>query len=331
MIHILPWLYVRGGCKKCKKPYNKFQSDEDEEDLEDFLIRPDDFVIMSAVTEKDNVSHLDICLLPNAPNSDIYVHHDYVLDAFPLSLAWLPPHLGAVGTFDPRIEVWDLNLVNCMDPVTVLEGHTDAVIGLSAHPTNQQLLASCSADKSIKLWDINVSSNIQTINVHQDKVQCIEWNPVESSVLVSGGFDKSVFITDVRQPDTAHKIALSADAEAVTWIKSSTGAYSNLLISNESGEVQCYDIISGKFLWTLAAHTSSPCGSLSVQYNDDNSILLATSSPETESPLKLWLIENNKPTCLYSKSNEFVCLSHLLKNRYRFNIIKIFYNFLTLL
>lgn len=229
----------------------------------------------------------------------------------------MPPHIAAVGTFDPDIELWDLNVVNCMEPLAVLSGHTDAVIGMSAHPTTSQILATCSADKSIKLWDINTKSNIQTINIHNDKVQCVDWNPIESSVLASGGFDKTVCLADVRQPDTAHKIALSADVESLLWLKSSDGSYSQILISDETGSVRCYDILSGKFMWTLDAHTNSPCGSMSVQYNNDGSMILATTSPEKESPLKLWTIENNRPSCVYSKSSIYVCkLIHYLKIDY---------------
>ena len=47
--------------------------------------------------------------------SNIYVHHDIMLPAFPLSLAWMncrpsgdaePGNLAAVGTMSPGVEIW---------------------------------------------------------------------------------------------------------------------------------------------------------------------------------------------------------------------------------
>ena len=47
--------------------------------------------------------------------SNIYVHHDIMLPAFPLCLAWLncrpsgvlePANLAAVGAMNPGIEIW---------------------------------------------------------------------------------------------------------------------------------------------------------------------------------------------------------------------------------
>ena len=47
--------------------------------------------------------------------SNIYVHHDIMLPAFPLSLAWMDcrpsggsqaGNLAAVGTMSPGIEIW---------------------------------------------------------------------------------------------------------------------------------------------------------------------------------------------------------------------------------
>ena len=53
--------------------------------------------------------------------SNLYVHHDIMLPAFPLCVEWINYKPGqessnignfaAIGTFDPQIEVWNLILL----------------------------------------------------------------------------------------------------------------------------------------------------------------------------------------------------------------------------
>ena len=63
---------------------------------------------------------------------NLYVHHDVLLPEFPLSLAWMdcPPsssgrqsgNLAAVGSMGPGIEIWDLNVVDTVEPLASLGG-----------------------------------------------------------------------------------------------------------------------------------------------------------------------------------------------------------------
>jgi periodic tryptophan protein 1 len=67
------------------------------------------------------------------PQSNFYCHHDILLSSFPLALEWLNVDvstLGAseqsrgnyviVGTFLPEIEVWDLDLIDAIQPTVSL-------------------------------------------------------------------------------------------------------------------------------------------------------------------------------------------------------------------
>ena len=74
---------------------------------------------------------------PAGPSGDAnaYVHHDIMLPAFPLCLAWVdchpsgaaePANLAAVGLMTPGIELWDLNDVSAVEPVAVLGGEAAA-------------------------------------------------------------------------------------------------------------------------------------------------------------------------------------------------------------
>ncbi len=58
----------------------------------------------------------------DAPSgANMYVHHEVILSAFPLCVAWLdcradggthPGNYAAVGTFNPGIEIWNLDVVS---------------------------------------------------------------------------------------------------------------------------------------------------------------------------------------------------------------------------
>lgn len=72
--------------------------------------------------------------------SNLYIHHDIVLPAFPLCLSWMnysPPkfnpetglleptttgNMVAVGTFNPEIEIWDLDVLDAIEPTIKLGG-----------------------------------------------------------------------------------------------------------------------------------------------------------------------------------------------------------------
>jgi periodic tryptophan protein 1 len=85
--------------------------DEDRDELE---ILETDNLILTAKTEED-VSYLEVYVYEP---DNLYVHHDIMLPSFPLCLEWLdyapdtntPKNLVAIGTFDPQVEIWDLDV-----------------------------------------------------------------------------------------------------------------------------------------------------------------------------------------------------------------------------
>ena len=164
----------------------------------------------------------------------------------------------AVGTFEKGIEVWNLDVLDPLEPSFTLGGvdntevenraaqamindyneqrnlskkeknkkradkkkqepkaawsggeeklfpgsHTDAVMGLSWNKVHRQVIASGSADCTVKLWDVtNPQEPASTFTHHTGKVNSVAFHKDEGTILATGGFDKQVCVVDGRIGD----------------------------------------------------------------------------------------------------------------------------------
>ncbi|KPJ17805.1 Periodic tryptophan protein 1-like [Papilio machaon] len=156
-------------------------------DEEDDIIKPTDNLLLVGHVESD-ASILEVHIF-NKEEGSFYVHHDIILPWFPLCIEWLshdptdpqPGNLCALGGMDPVIQVWDLDIENCLEPAFKLGkkpnkkkkikrvGHKDAVLDLSWNKNFTHVLASGSADKTVLLWDLDQGTPHTKINYFSDK------------------------------------------------------------------------------------------------------------------------------------------------------------------
>lgn len=202
--------------------------------MEDHLLKPTDALVLVANTEDEDYAILEVHVYEE-DTGNLYVHHDIALPAFPICLAWgscpskavaegQQAELGnfvAVGTFNPAIEIWDLDVIDPLEPVGVLGGqvqaeggeedgekrkkkkkkkgkkgpqytpgsHEGPIMGLDWNAIHKQVLASGSADMTVKLWDVTTQTCSHTCNHHKDKVVAVKWHPCEvSKAMVKGLF-----------------------------------------------------------------------------------------------------------------------------------------------
>lgn len=295
--------------------------EETTEEKQELQVYPTDNLILATRTE-DDISYLDVYVYDDgagfhdisAPveegdeadpdvarglvrDNSLYVHHDLMLPAFPLCVEWLnyrpgsnsddPANFAAIGSFDPQIEIWNLDCVDKAFPDVILgepednsmpalknkkkkkkskngkqhvtSHHTDAVLSLAHNKHFRAVLASTSADHTVKLWDLNTATAARSMaSIHNNKnVSASQWHMNNGSILLTGGYDSRVALSDVRIPDESN-MSKYWSVMAGEEIESASFADENIILcGTDSGNVYSFDIRNSensKPVWTLKAH-----------------------------------------------------------------------------
>eukprot|EP00929_Paragymnodinium_shiwhaense_P048410 TRINITY_DN2447_c0_g1_i1.p1 TRINITY_DN2447_c0_g1~~TRINITY_DN2447_c0_g1_i1.p1 ORF type:complete len:916 (-),score=266.62 TRINITY_DN2447_c0_g1_i1:115-2862(-) len=143
---------------------------------------------------------------------EIEAHNDYIraLAVHPS----MPYLLSAADDMSIKLWDWDQGLRSATQ---TFEGHAHFVMGCVWNPKDSTIFATCSLDRSLKVWGTGGSNACHfTLNGHQKGVNCVEYAPTgEKPYLISGSDDFTVKIWDYQtkqciQTLTGHTNNLSA-------------------------------------------------------------------------------------------------------------------------
>jgi len=135
------------------------------------------------------------------------------------------PFVLAVGGYDKKVSIFKPKDENVSDIILYgdyLSGHTDSVEDIQWSPNEENVLASCGIDKSIRFWDIRENSkNPPKIikNAHNSDVNVISWNTIRNHLFASGGDDNTFKVWDLRY----------LDEPPITEIKWHTGPINSIM------------------------------------------------------------------------------------------------------
>ncbi|XP_057341781.1 periodic tryptophan protein 1 homolog [Microplitis mediator] len=264
-----------------KDPYiTVAESDDNDSEKEDDIIKPDDNLVLLGHVDGD-ASILEVYVY-NEREGSFYCHHDILLPSFPLCLEWLnfdpsdakPGNFVAIGNMTSVIEVWDLDIVDCLEPIFKLGckpnkkknkkrvGHKDAVLDITWNVNLPHILASGSVDKTVLLWDIEKGIPDTKLDQFNEKVTTLQWHPQKPYMLLTGSEDKTVKLFDCRTSDTFKNWETTGEVERVLWNHFDPNYF---FVGTKNGIVECIDIRQGQHLWQVKAHDKEITGlSLSV-------------------------------------------------------------------
>ena len=173
----------------------------------------------------------------------------------------------ASGCDDSLIKIWDWELGELE---RTLKGHTKAVLDVDyGGPKGSTLLASCSSDSTIKLWDpANEYKNTRTLAGHDHSVSAVRFIPGSTpskNLLVSASGDRTLKLWDVTagyclrtlqghtawvrdvcpSPDGRHLVSAGTDLTARLWDVSSPNPAENnnnearLVLTGHANGIRC--------------------------------------------------------------------------------------------
>ncbi|CAJ0602608.1 unnamed protein product [Cylicocyclus nassatus] len=264
-------------------PYVTLHVDSDEEEKEEIEVKPEDNMAVLAKIDRDNYN-LEVYVY-NEANDDWYCHHDYILEAPPLCLEPIQHDPGndetgkgnllAVGTMEPIINIWDLDIINEVTPVVSLgskgkgrrkkrdgreQGHSDAVLSIAWNKLTPHVLASGGADKQIVLWDLDEAKAAQAIPERDGEVQALAWHPAEPTFMLAGTLAGAVEVLDCRETSGSSSATwkFNAQIEQIAW--NHFNPFS-AFVASDDGMLRHIDMRkTSEILWEGQAHDGSVGG-----------------------------------------------------------------------
>ena len=126
------------------------------------------------------------------------------LEGFAVDWNNVNPFVLALGGYDKKVSIFKPKDENISDIILYgdyLTGHTDSVEDIQWSPNEENVLASCGIDKSIRFWDIreNTKNPPKIIkDAHNSDVNVISWNTIRHHLFASGGDDNTFKVWDLR-------------------------------------------------------------------------------------------------------------------------------------
>jgi len=167
------------------------------------------------------------------------------------ALCWSSFKEGQLATGDcaGAIHVWNKGSgAGCtdwrVDPVAYT-GHTASVEDLQWSPAEATVFASCSVDKTVRIWDTRGRNGpMISINAHKDDVNVISWSGGAAGYLLASGCDDGSFkVWDLRSiKKEAPVAAFTYHKKPVTSIEWAPHDESVLVVSSADDQVTVWDL-----------------------------------------------------------------------------------------
>ncbi|MBW4539418.1 MAG: caspase family protein [Myxacorys chilensis ATA2-1-KO14] len=197
----------------------------------------------------------------------------------------------ATASPEGAITLWNKGDDGNWKSATTLSGHSAAVTQLQFSPDGN-LLASASADKTIKLWNIEKGILVKTLPGHSDRVTAIRFRS-DGGVLASGSADQTIKLWTIPKGDLVE--TLKAGEAAISAIDFSSDGRILATGSSDNTLRLWYPESNQPIL--LGHHNESPDptkfqGITGVRFSPDGKAIASAGWDKT---IKLWTVSDGKP------------------------------------
>jgi WD40 repeat protein len=202
-------------------------------------------------------------------------------------------HLLVSGHEDQTIKLWNVNinaphdLETDLQPFQVLRGHSDRILSVAFSPDGQ-ILASGSADRTIRLWHPQTGKLTKILQGHRSWIWGIAIS-VDSKFLASGSYDHTVKVWDLESGECLQ--TLQGHPSSVLAVRFSHDG-KTLFSSGYDKLVKHWHLGTGECLNTWEADSINRVWVMAIS---PNSQYLATGGDDRS--VKLWEIETG--ACLH--------------------------------
>uniref|UniRef100_A0A1A9WWK2 Glutamate-rich WD repeat-containing protein 1 n=1 Tax=Glossina brevipalpis TaxID=37001 RepID=A0A1A9WWK2_9MUSC len=208
------------------------------------------------------------CEVANDPIQPVFTFSGHQQEGF--AIDWSPCAEGVLATGDCRrdVHIWSpLEDGSWKVDQRALIGHTASVEDLQWSPNERSVLASCSVDKSIRIWDCRAAPQkacmLTCDNAHESDINVISWNKSEPFI-ASGGDDGFLHIWDLRQFQSKKPVAtFKHHTDHITTVEWNPKDTTVLASGGDDDQIA---------LWDLAVEKDNEHESLLVQSQDHNEL-----------------------------------------------------------
>jgi WD40 repeat protein len=146
----------------------------------------------------------------------------------------------------------DFELIRFTDfpNLKILTGHTDWVDSLAISPDGK-ILASCSRDKTIRLWSLPDGNHLKTLTGRTNWVDSLAISP-DGKILVSASYDQTIRLWSL--PNGNHLKTLTGHTASISSLAISPCG--QILVSASYDQtIRLWSLSGGNYLKTLTGHT----------------------------------------------------------------------------
>ncbi|KAB7508068.1 Coronin-2B [Armadillidium nasatum] len=170
-------------------------------------------------------------------------------------------------------------------------GHAGPIYDIKWCPFNDNLIASCSDDCTIKLWHIpdggikaTTSEPLVDLQEHQRRVTHLEWHPTVDGVLFSVGYDFLIIVWDVNHGKMIRSINVHSD---IIYSISINRNGSRIATTSRDKKLRIIEPRTGKLLEEAICH-EGPKACKAVYLGDTGMILTTGFSRYSDRQLAVW-------------------------------------------